>query len=442
MLDIKLIKKDPAAAAAALARRGQQYDLATVVALEDRRIAMQGELDALRAKQNEASAKIGQMVREKKDPGPAKEESKRVGEEVKEREAAFRAVEADLEKELLLIPNIPDTTVPQGKDETENVVVRTWGTPRVFDFTPKNHQELGEALGILDLKRAAKITGARFSLLRGQGAKLERCLMSFMLNQHTANGYEEVLPPFLVNRKSMRGTGQLPKFESDLFKIEDDERGEEDSDLFLIPTAEVPVTNIHAGEILAAEELTKKFCAYTPCFRREAGSYGKVTAGIIRQHQFNKVEIVKLAKPEDSWAELETLTADAESILQKLDLPYRVLALCTGDQGFSAAKTYDIEVWLPSMNRYVEISSCSNFTDFQARRANIKFKRDAKAKPEYVHTLNGSGLAIGRTMVAILENYQTPEGNVRLPKALRHFMGTGIIRPQGSPEIEEPPLDI
>ena len=250
-----------------------------------------------------------------------------------------------------------------------------------------------------------------------------------VLNQHAANGYEEVFPPFMVNAKSMTGTGQLPKFADDLFKIE----GEE---YYLIPTAEVPVTNIHAGEILAAEELPKKFCAYTPCFRREAGSYGKVTAGIIRQHQFNKVEIVKLAKPEESWDELETLTADAEGILQKLDLPYRVVALCTGDMGFSAAKTYDIEVWLPSMNRYVEISSCSNFTDFQARRANIKFKRDAKAKPEYVHTLNGSGLAIGRTMVAILENYQTPEGNIRLPKALRHFMGTGIIRPHGSP-IEE-----
>ncbi|MBI5637289.1 MAG: serine--tRNA ligase [Nitrospinae bacterium] len=435
MLDIKLIKKDREAAEAALNRRGQQFDLAPVVALEDRRVAMQGELDALRAKQNEASAKIGQMVRDKKDPGPAKEESKRVGEEIKEREAAFRAVETELENALLAIPNIPDAAVPLGKDETENVVVREWGTPRVFDFTPKNHQELGEALGILDLKRAAKITGARFSLLRGQGAKLERCLMSFMLNQHAANGYEEVLPPFIVNAKSMTGTGQLPKFADDLFKIEGEEH-------YLIPTAEVPVTNIHAGEILAAEELTKKFCAYTPCFRREAGTYGKVTAGIIRQHQFNKVEIVKLAKPEDSWAELETLTNDAEMILQKLDLPYRVIALCTGDMGFSAAKTYDIEVWLPSMNRYVEISSCSNFTDFQARRANIKFKRDAKAKPEYVHTLNGSGLAIGRTMVAILENYQTPEGNVRLPKALRHFMGTGIIRPHGSPEIEEPPLDI
>lgn len=435
MLDIKLIKKDPAAAAAALSRRGPQFDLSAVVALEDRRVAMQGELDTLRAKQNEASAKIGQMVREKKNPGPAKEESKRAGEEVKEREAAFRAVEAELESALLLIPNIPDASVPDGKDETENVVIRTWGTPRVFDFTPKNHQELGEALGILDLKRAAKIAGARFSLLRGQGAKLERCLMSFMLNQHTANGYEEVLPPFMVNAKSMTATGQLPKFADDLFKIE----GEE---YYLIPTAEVPVTNIHADEILAADELPKKFCAYTPCFRREAGSYGKVTAGIIRQHQFNKVEIVKLVKPEESWAELETLTADAEQVLQKLDLPYRVLALCTGDQGFSAAKTYDIEVWLPSMNRYVEISSCSNFTDFQARRANIKFKRDAKAKPEYVHTLNGSGLAIGRTMVAILENYQTAEGNVRLPKALRHFMGTGIIRPHGSPEIEEPPLDM
>ena len=435
MLDIKLIKKDPAAAAAALARRGPHFNLSAAVALENRRIAIQGRLDILRTWLNEESAKIGQMVREKKDPGPAKEKSKQLGEDIRGEEAAFRAVEAELESALLFIPNMPDASVPDGKDETENVVIRTWGAPRVFDFTPKNHQELGEALGILDLKRAAKITGARFSLLRGQGAKLERCLMSFMLNQHAASGYEEVLPPFIVNAKSMTGTGQLPKFADDLFKIE----GEE---YYLIPTAEVPVTNIHADEILSADELPKKFCAYTPCFRREAGSYGKVTAGIIRQHQFNKVEIVKLVKPEESWAELETLTADAEQILQKLDLPYRVLALCTGDMGFSAAKTYDIEVWLPSMNRYVEISSCSNFTDFQARRANIKFKRDAKAKPEYIHTLNGSGLAIGRTMVAILENYQTVEGNVRLPKALRHFMGTGIIRPQGSPDIEEPPLDM
>ncbi len=435
MLDIKLIKKDPAAAAAALGRRGPKFDLDAVTALDDRRVAMQGELDALRGRQNEASAMIGQMVREKKDPGPAKEESKRLADGIKAGEVAYRAIEEELEKALLVIPNIPDATVPDGKDESENVVVRTWGTPRVFDFAPKNHQELGEALGILDLKRAAKITGARFSLLRGQGAKLERCLMSFMLNQHTGSGYEEVFTPFMVNAKSMTGTGQLPKFAEDLFKIE----GEE---YYLVPTAEVPVTNIYADEILSAEELPRKFCAYTPCFRREAGSYGKVTAGIIRQHQFNKVELVKLAKPEDSWTELEKLTSDAETILQKLDLPYRVVALCTGDMGFSAAKTYDIEVWLPSMNRYVEISSCSNFTDFQARRANIKFKRDAKAKPEYVHTLNGSGLAIGRTMVALLENYQTPEGNVRLPKALRHYMGTGIIRPAGSAEAEEAEQDI
>ncbi|MBI5178434.1 MAG: serine--tRNA ligase [Nitrospinae bacterium] len=420
MLDIKLIRKDRPAFEKGLARRNGTYDLGPLMEAEERRVAMQSELDGMRARLNEVSGEIGKLMREKKDATAIKAEMKGLSDSVKERETAYRAVENDITALALMIPNVPDASVPDGKSEEENVVVRSWGEPRQFTFTPKNHQEIGETLGILDLKRAAKISGARFALYRGLGAKLERALISFMLNTHTANGYEEVLTPFLVNAKSMTGTGQLPKFEEDLFKIEGGE-------YYLIPTAEVPVTNIYADEVLDGADLPKKFCAYTPCFRREAGTYGKVTAGIIRQHQFNKVELVKLAKPEDAMAELEALTADAEGILQKLELPYRVVALCTGDMGFASAKTYDIEVWLPSMNRYVEISSCSNFTDFQARRAGIRFKRDAKAKPELVHTLNGSGLAVGRTVVALLENYQREDGTVEIPKALRHYVGADSI---------------
>ncbi len=321
---------------------------------------------------------------------------------------------------LLNVPNIPHDSVPVGKDETENVVARTWGEPKEFDFPPLNHWDIGEMLGIIDFDRAAKIAGARFALMKGAGARLERALMNFMLDLNTSRGYTEVFPPILVNRESMTGTGQLPKFEMELFRIADPE-------FYLIPTAEVPVTNIHRDEILQEKDLPLYYTAYTPCFRREAGSYGKDTRGLIRQHQFNKVELVKFVKPEDSYDELEKLTGNAEDILRKLDLPYRVVALCTGDLGFSASKTYDLEVWLPGQQRYREISSCSNFEDFQARRANIRFKREGKKGTEFVHTLNGSSLAIGRTVVAILENYQQKDGSVLIPEALRPHMGIDVI---------------
>jgi seryl-tRNA synthetase len=420
MLDMKLIRTERSAVEARLSGRNGDFNMDRILAEENKRLSMLSELDGMRAKLNEVSAEIGKLAREKKDSSAIKADMKTLSDSIKEREVQIREVEESVKSLSLMIPNMPDESVPRGKSEEENQVVRSWGKPREFAFTPKNHQEIGEKLGILDLKRAAKIAGSRFALYRGMGAKLERSLMSFMLNTHAKNGYEEVLPPFMANAKSMTGTGQLPKFEEDLFKVEGGE-------YYLIPTAEVPVTNIYADEILEIGELTKKFCAYTPCFRREAGSYGKVTAGIIRQHQFNKVELVKLSAPENSMAELESLTADAESILQMMELPYRVVALCTGDLGFASSKTYDLEVWLPSMQKYVEISSCSNFTDFQARRAGIRFKRDQKAKPELVHTLNGSALAIGRTVVALFENYQTEEGRVEIPAALRHYMGADLI---------------
>lgn len=422
MLDIRLLKKDADAAAKSLGRRGGQYDLGPLLALEGERVAAQTRLDTMRERLNAASAEIGRMMREKKDAAPARAAMKKLSDEIAAVEGEYRSIEAKIEALALGIPNLPHESAPDGATDADNRPVRAWGEPRKFDFQPKSHIELGEALGILDLKRAAKIAGARFALYRGMGARLERSLIAFMLNTHTSAGYEEVLPPFMVNTRSMTGTGQLPKFGDDLFKVEGGE-------YYLIPTAEVPVTNIYQDEILGPGDLPKKFCAYTPCFRREAGAAGKVTAGIIRQHQFNKVELVKLARPEDSPAELESLTADAERILQLLKLPYRVVELCAGDLGFSSMKTYDLEVWVPTMGRYVEISSCSNFGDFQARRAGIKFRRDAKGKPEFAHTLNGSGLAVGRTVVALLENYQRADGSVEIPEALRHYMGADSINP-------------
>jgi seryl-tRNA synthetase len=333
----------------------------------------------------------------------------------------MKIYERKANKVLLNIPNIPHESVPVGKDETDNVEVRKWGEPRQFDFEPLNHWDIGEMLEIIDFERASKIAGSRFSLTKGLGAKLERALMNFMLDLNISKGYQEVFPPIIVNRESMTGTGQLPKFEMELFRIADPE-------FYLIPTAEVPVTNIHRDEILSEKDLPIYYTAYTPCFRREAGSYGKDVRGLIRQHQFNKVELVKFVKPEDSYDELESLTKDAEDILQKLELPYRVVALCTGDLGFAASKTYDLEVWLPGQQRYREISSCSNFTDFQARRANIRFKREGKKGTEFVHTLNGSCLAIGRTLVAILENYQQKDGSVVVPEVLRFYMGVEVIK--------------
>lgn len=333
----------------------------------------------------------------------------------------MKIYERKANKVLLNIPNIPHESVSIGKDEAENAEVRRWGAPRLFDFEPLNHWDIGEMLEIIDFERASKIAGARFSLTKGLGAKLERALMNFMLDLNTSKGYKEVFPPIIVNRESMTGTGQLPKFEMELFRIADPE-------FYLIPTAEVPVTNIHRNEILSEKDLPIYYTAHTPCFRREAGSYGKDVRGLIRQHQFNKVELVKFVKPEDSYNELESLTKDAEDILQKLELPYRVVALCTGDLGFAAAKTYDLEVWLPAQQKYREISSCSNFTDFQARRANIRFKREGKKGTEFVHTLNGSGLAIGRTLVAVLENYQQKDGSVVVPEVLRPYIGVEVIK--------------
>lgn len=415
MIDIKLLLNGLEDTETAMAKRHADVDLRTLLGLYQNLLSSRSELEEMRRHMNETSAEIGRLVREKEDPSRLKGEMKGLAGNISMRSAMVKNYEAQFSKDVLMVPNIPHESVPDGESEKDNREIRRWGEPRKLDFTPKSHVELGEKLGILDLKRAAKISGARFAIYRGSGARLERALISFMLNAHTANGYEEILPPFMVNRKAMTGTGQLPKFEDDLFKIEG-------GDYYLIPTAEVPLTNIYADEILDAEQLPLKMCAYTPCFRREAGSYGKDTAGIIRQHQFNKVELVKLAKPEDSMAELESLTADAEGILQKLELPYRVVELCAGDLGFASAKTYDIEVWLPSQNRYREISSCSNFGDFQARRAGIRFKRDKKAAPEPVHTINGSGLAVGRTVVAILENFQQKDGSVTIPQALKHYM--------------------
>jgi seryl-tRNA synthetase len=345
---------------------------------------------------------------------------KSVSDRIKQLDEKLRILDEQIKDVMLIVPNIPHESVPVGKNEEDNVVLRTWGEPRPFDFPPLNHWDIAEMQGIIDFDRAAKIAGARFALMKGPGAKLERSLMNFMLDVNTSKGYTEVFPPILVNRESMTGTGQLPKFEPDLFRIADPE-------LYLIPTAEVPVTNIYRDEILQEKDLPAYYTAYTPCFRREAGSYGKDTRGLIRQHQFNKVELVKFVKPEDSYNELERLTTDAEDILQKLRLPYRVVVLCTADLGFSSTKTYDLEVWLPGQQRYREISSCSNFEDFQARRANIRFKREGKKGTEFVHTLNGSGLAIGRTVVAILENYQQKDGNVAIPEALRPYMGTATL---------------
>ena len=341
---------------------------------------------------------------------------KGVSARIKELEEEQREAERKAREFLLAVPNVPHASVPVGKDETENVEIRRWGEPRQFDFAPLNHWDLGEMHGIMDFERASKIAGARFSLMKGAGARLERALMNFMLDLNTSKGYTEVFPPILVNRDSMTGTGQIPKFEGEYFRIADPE-------LYLIPTAEVPVTNIHRQEILEEERLPIRYTAYTPCFRREAGSYGKDTRGLIRQHQFNKVELVKFVRPEDSYDELEKLTGDAEDILRRLGLPYRVIALCTGDLGFSSAKTYDLEVWLPGQGRYREISSCSNFEDFQARRADIRIRRTGKKGTELAHTLNGSALAIGRTVVAILENYQQKDGGIVIPDALRPYMG-------------------
>jgi len=417
MLSIKLLRSNFDDVVKKLARRGDAINLDGFLELEASRRQKQGDLENFRCRKNQAS----QEIPKKKKAGESIEyimlEMKSVSQNIKNLEAEQRDIETKLNDIVMGLPNLPDASVPDGKDSESNEEVRTWGSAPVFDFPVKAHYDLGEELDILDFERAAKISGARFCLLKKSGAKLERALINFMLDFHTEkHGYTEVLPPFMVNRDSMTGTGQLPKFEEDLFKTEAD-------NLFLIPTAEVPVTNIHRGEILSEDQLPLLYTAYTPCFRREAGSYGKDVRGLIRQHQFNKVELVKFSKPEDSEGELEKLLVNAEEILQALELPYRVVNLCSGDLGFSAAKTYDIEVWIPSQNRYCEISSCSNFKDFQARRANIRFRRKTSKKVDFVHTINGSGLAVGRTLVAILENYQTVDGRIRIPESLMSYFG-------------------
>lgn len=416
MLDIKYLRDHLDEAERRLATRGAAANLTDFRELDRRRRELLGESENLKAEKNRVSALIGK-TRDKSQVRDEIARMKTVSARIKELDEKLRQVEESLQGLLLATPNVPHEQCPVGLAEEENREVRRWGEPPAFDFSPKPHWELGEALNILDFERAGKIAGARFALYRGAGARLERALINFMLDLQTGDhNYVEVLPPFMVNRDSMTGTGQLPKFEDDLFHLED-------PDYFLIPTAEVPVTNIHRGEILAMEDLPVRYAAYTPCFRKEAGAHGRDTRGLIRQHQFNKVELVKLVAPETSDGELEKLLADAEEVLRRLALPYRVMDLCTGDLGFSAARTFDIEVWLPAQGVYREISSCSTFGDYQARRSAIRFRREEGARPEFVHTLNGSGLAVGRTLVAVLENYQQADGSVVVPEALRPYMG-------------------
>ncbi|SKB34600.1 seryl-tRNA synthetase [Acetoanaerobium noterae] len=422
MLDIKRIKRDLEEIKPLMAKRGEKdFSFEEVIELDDKRIELLQEVEALKNEQNVDSKLIPQYKKEGKNTDELMARLKELSEQIKNLDDKVKEVEEDLFQKLLRIPNVPHPDVPTGDTDEDNLEVRKWGEPTAFDFDAKAHWDIGTELNILDFEAAGKITGSRFTLYKDLGARLERSLINFFLNTHTAeHGYTEVLPPFIANRTSFIGTGQLPKFEEDMFKLEGFE-------YFLVPTAEVPVTNIHQNEIMNGDDLTTKYCAYTPCFRAEAGSAGRDTRGLIRQHQFNKVELVKFTKPEDSYKELETLTADAEKVLQLLGLPYRVVRICSGDLGFTAAYKYDLEVWMPSYNRYVEISSCSNFEDFQARRANIRFKRDKASKPEFVHTLNGSGVAIGRALAAILENYQQADGTVVVPEVLRPYMGTDKI---------------
>ena len=422
MLDIKLIRENPDKVKAAMKSRNKDMDAIVdeILAIDKQVRELTQKADALKAEQNAASKQIPQIKKEGGDISEIMARMNAIKEEVKTLDADIAEFAAKQKTMMYEFPNVPSDTTPVGKDDSENIEVRRWGEPRNFDFEAKAHWEIGADLGILDPETAAKVTGARFHFYRGLGARLERAIINFFLNTHTENGYTEVFPPFMVNRASMTGTGQLPKFEEDAFKLT--------NDYFLIPTAEVPVTNMYRDDIMDGAQLPMSFCAYSACFRAEAGSAGRDTRGLIRQHQFNKVELVKFAKPEESYAELEKLTNDAERVLQLLGLPYRVVALTTGDIGFSSAKTYDIEVWMPSYGRYVEISSCSNFEDFQARRASIRFKNGPKEKAQLVHTLNGSGVAIGRTTAAILENYQNADGSVTIPEALRPYMGVDEIR--------------
>ncbi len=420
MLDIKRLRTETEEVKKALARRKEEVDIDAVLALDEKRRGLLFEAEQLKARQNEVSKEIPKMKKAGEDTTAIFAEMRSISDKVKALDAETRETEEALQAMLMRIPNIPNPTVPDGDTDEDNVEIRKFGTPTEFPFEPKAHWDLGESLGILDFASAAKITGARFTVYRGLGARLERAIISYFLDKHTLeNGYTEILPPYMVHRNSMVGTGQLPKFEEDAFKVTD-------TDYFLIPTAEVPVTNLYRDQILDASDLPIKHAAYSACFRAEAGSAGRDTRGLIRQHQFNKVELVKFTRPEDSYEELEKLTADAESVLKGLGLPYRVVKICVGDLGFTAAMKYDIEVWMPSYGRYVEISSCSNFEDFQARRASIRF-RDAGGKAQLVHTLNGSGVAIGRTVAAVLENFQQGDGSVIIPEVLRPYMGVDKI---------------
>ena len=421
MLDIKILRTEPERIREALKKRNNDLDITPAIELDIARREILTEVEKKKAQQNEISKKIPQMKKAGEDTSAIFAEMKELSNEIKEDDEKVRELDAKLRDFMLRIPNIPNDSCPVGNDDADNVEIRRNGTPREFTFEPKAHWDIGTGLDILDFERGTKIAGTRFTVYKGLGARLERAVIQYFLNTHTDRGYTEIFPPYMVNRASMTGTGQLPKFEEDAFKVEN-------NGFFLIPTAEVPVTNLHRDEILSGDELPIKYCAYSACFRAEAGSAGRDTRGLIRQHQFNKVELVKFAKPEESYEELEKLTNDAEILLQGLGIPYRVVCLSTGDLGFSSAKTYDVEVWMPSYNRYVEISSCSNFEDYQARRANIRYKETPKDKAQFVHTLNGSGLAVGRTVAAILENFQNEDGTVTIPEALVPYMGTDIIK--------------
>jgi len=418
MLDLRFVVENKDKVEAALAKRagGKAWlgMVAQIIDLDKQRRDGLQKVETLKARRNSASQEIAKLKKEKGDATAIMDEMKLVSQQIKEGDEAVEKIQADLQRLMYEVPNMPDASVPAGKDAADNQIVKTWGEPKKFSFTPKTHDEIGEKLGLMDFKKAGEVTGARFVFMKGRAAKLERALINFMLDTHTGRGYEEMIPPLMVNRNALIGTGQLPKFEEDVFHIEK-------FGYFLIPTAEVPLTNYHREEILDEKVLTKKYCAYTPCFRSEAGSYGKDTKGLKRQHQFNKIELVKFATPQTSFAEHEALLADSAHILELLEIPYRVALLCGGDMGFGSAKTYDIEVWCPGANTYMEISSCSNFTDYQARRASIRY-RDANGKVQFAHTLNSSGVAVGRALIAILENYQTADGDFEVPTVLKKYL--------------------
>ena len=421
MLDMKFVRENPELVMDAMRKRNANVNLDEFLELEKKRRELTLQVEALKSQRNAASQEIGKMKKAGESADAQMAEVRALGDKIAEDDKELKDIEARLKEILMTIPNMPAADTPVGSSDADNPVVRTWREPAKFAFEPQAHWDIGEKLNILDVERAGKVSGARFTFYRGLGSRLERSVINFFLDIHTGeNGYTEFFPPFIVNKDSMQGTGQLPKFAEDMFKLEG-------LDYYLIPTAEVPITNLHRDEILSGDDLPLYYTAYSACFRAEAGSAGRDTRGLIRQHQFNKVELVKFTKPEDSWDELEKLTANAEKVLQLLELPYRVVRLCTGDIGFSSAATYDLEVWLPAANCYREISSCSNFLDFQARRANIRFRRDTKSKPEFVHTLNGSGVAVGRTVAAILENYQQADGSVIVTKVLRPYMGCDVI---------------